>query len=1168
MELKDKVRIDTVYTRSINLERDKDSVSLVKSYIPTSRSLLTLKQIVNTFGEQNIPRSWALVGPYGSGKSSFAVYLSHLLDNPERAATKVAIDVCREADEFLGEVIEDNTFGKKGYLSVLLTGTPDSLHSRFIASLYDAVVQYWNGIVGRKPAVLKVLEGAVSNPDLTTHDVVQLVKDVRKAVEQNGGCGLLIIIDELGKFLEYEARHYEANDIYLLQALAELAVKGGESNIYVFTLMHQGFEQYSRGLGEDVRNEWTKVQGRFENVPFLESVEQTLKVASKAINVEFSDLERETVVRNTGRIAKQLAIDGSLPGSLDKKSATRLFTDCYPLHPVTAVILPILCQKMAQNERTLFSYLGSSEKYGLKDSLLYLNDLNSYVMPCDVFDYFILNQPAVLTDPTTHRRWAEVITAIERLGDAPVGQIKLLKTIGLLNIIGAYGGFKASKSVIDLCSETPTAAEVITKELIAKSVVQYRKFSQEYRVWQGSDFDLDEAVASEIEKLGRFDLTEVLNERKPLEPIVARRHTIKTGSLRYFTPYFVSSSTYKQLKPAENEQRLILFLAESKSEFDASLQKVSNYFEDGDVVAFYPSGTVVRSVVAEVLALQRVERNRPELQGDPVAQREFKDRFVSASKAEEDLLHSLIEKPGEIRWFIGKEERKIGSKRELQKELSSLLDTIFKYSPKIFNELINRNKPSAQASGARNKLVAAMVSDIEKPDLGIEKFPAEKSIYKAFFQATKLHRKGEDGKWHLVPPEYGDEYNFYPVWEKIEEFLEQTDETPKSFAELNNDLRKSPYGLKAGILPLLYLTVFLANQDNLAFYEQDVYTPYITDYHIERFMKRPEYFQVQRIKMQGLRASVFQQYISVLYGESNLENKTLLSVAKPLAKFIDELPEFTKQTNRISDRSKRVLKAFRMAKSPIDLLFVKLPVACGYPAIKSESSEQEKIVGFTGSLVEVIRELRDCYATMLKDLHKVMADTLLPDLQISEIGMLRKKASARYEDLLSHTADKKGLRPFIEQLSDSASDDDLWSNRILWLLVGRIPEKWTDVDRDGAIKKLEEYARKLIDLRVLQDQYLKVQNKLGDGYEIIRLRSTRYGQDDHDEIVQISRTTRSYLEQQKSQFEELLMSIDENSRLAMLADLVDDFLSKKKASIEISKGKLQDQSNRDKRSVA
>lgn len=153
-------------------------------------------------------------------------------------------------------------------------------------------------------------------------------------------------------------------------------------------------------------------------------------------------------------------------------------------------------------------------------------------------------------------------------------------------------------------------------------------------------------------------------------------------------------------------------------------------------------------------------------------------------------------------------------------------------------------------------------------------------------------------------------------------------------------------------------------------------------------------------------------------------------------------------------------------------------------------------------------------------------------------------------------------------MSDSASDDDLWSNRILWLLVGRIPEKWTDVDRDGAIKKLEEYARKLIDLRVLQDQYLKVQNKLGDGYEIIRLRSTRYGQDDHDEIVQISRTTRSYLEQQKSQFEELLMSIDENSRLAMLADLVDDFLSKKKASIEISKGKLQDQSNRDKRSVA
>ena len=65
---------------------------------------------------------------------------------------------------------------------------------------------------------------------------------------------------------------------------------------------------------------------------------------------------------------------------------------------------------------------------------------------------------------------------------------------------------------------------------------EYRKFSGEYRVWQGSDFDLDAAVEEELSKIGRFELAEQLNSRHALLPIVARKYTIKTGGLRYFAP--------------------------------------------------------------------------------------------------------------------------------------------------------------------------------------------------------------------------------------------------------------------------------------------------------------------------------------------------------------------------------------------------------------------------------------------------------------------------------------------------------------------------------------------------------------------------------------------------------------------------------------------------------
>jgi hypothetical protein len=39
MSLTDLITINTNYTRSINLERDYDSVALIKSYIPTSRAV-------------------------------------------------------------------------------------------------------------------------------------------------------------------------------------------------------------------------------------------------------------------------------------------------------------------------------------------------------------------------------------------------------------------------------------------------------------------------------------------------------------------------------------------------------------------------------------------------------------------------------------------------------------------------------------------------------------------------------------------------------------------------------------------------------------------------------------------------------------------------------------------------------------------------------------------------------------------------------------------------------------------------------------------------------------------------------------------------------------------------------------------------------------------------
>ncbi len=1144
MNITDFIRIDTVYTRSVNIERDSDSSAIIKAYIPNSRALSTLHRIADTLNQENIPRSWALIGPYGSGKSSFAIFLSHLLDNQAFDPTNYAYAVLNKADRTLCDKFKNHTTETKGYLSILITGAPEPLGKRFLIAMYDAAVKYWQK-VGRNPKILTKINNTIEQTSATTHEIIELVEELRCTVE-NTGKGILIVFDEFGKFLEYEARHYGANDIYLLQSLSELALNGKKANFYIFTLMHQGFEEYARGLGKNLRNEWNKIQGRFEVIPFLESTEQTIHIIGKAFINNLSEIEKVKIKRNCENISETLLIENALPGTLDKNTATELFSKCYPLHPISTIILPILCQKMAQNERTLFSYLGSREQFGFKDSLSRLNNTDKWIMPSEIYEYFIQNQPAVLTDPTTHRRWAEVVTAVERLGDAHEKEIEMLKTIGLFNIIGAQAGFKATRKIIELCSSNKNSANIAVSNLTKKSLLQFRKFSNEYRVWQGSDFDLEEAVQNELGQIGKLDLPETIDNLKILQPIVAHRHTIEKATLRYFMPFFVDNYSYKRQAVKADHQRMIFCFAESSDEIIQAESTIIPYFSENDIIAICPNGNQLRQTVAEVTALHRVEQNCPELNTDPIAKKEFTDRLSVAEHLQDQLLSALIGSPESSQWYWKNKKIKVTKKRDLQQKLSDILDNIYIHTPLIKNELINREKPSAQAAAARNKLVFAMLHNIEKQELGIEKFPAEKGIYKSFLLATGLHTKNTEGHWELVPPKKENKYNFHPVWKEIDNFLETTQKTPKSFTVLNETLIAPPYGVKAGVLPLLYLTVFLCYQDELAFYENGIYSPYITDQHIERFMKRPDFFTVQRLRIKGIRASLFNSYAKVLYGENVKLDISLLTIARPLAKFIDNLEDYTKQTNRLSDGSQKAIKAFALAKSPADLLFNRLPKACSFPEIDPDETNIKKIEGFTDALIKVIKELRDAYKIMLDEFLGIISKALLPDIDHKiDLMPLRKKVQARYEDLEKYTVDIKGLKPFIENITEKNATNEVWINRLLLFLGGRSAKKWSDVDRDNAVLRLTDFSKRLYDLCILQSYYIKNKAWDGENFEIIRLRSMRYGKSENDQIIKLDPSTKEYIEKQKQHFYSILSKLDTDElRIALLADIIDDYLTK------------------------
>lgn len=1141
MSLKKLVSVNTHYTRSINLERDSDSVEVVNAYIPTSRALRTFSRISEAFNTEQCPRAWSLIGPYGSGKSSFSVFLSQLLSNPKDEGTKAAKKVLEASDKTLASTFKKETKENSGFLKVLITGAPESMSKRLLNSIADATNNYWKNIPGRNPRIISLLNDATKR-DTSISEIISLFVALQEALEKTQCKGILLVIDELGKFLEYEARHYGANDIYLLQSLAEHACKGSKTNLFLFVMLHQSFEQYAKGLGENLKNEWSKVQGRFEDVPFIESTEQILRVVSAAFEYNFSKKQQNELGVKTSNTVKVLTKQNAIPNTLKTDDAINLYANCYPLHPVSSIILPLLCQKVAQNERTLFSYLGSHEEFGLQYMLETLDGIDEYIYPYHIYDYFITNQPAVLGDYLTHRRWAEVVTAIERLGDASKNEINILKTIGVLNIIGSKGGFKASKRILETCLPNKANAISSIKSLQEKSIITYQRFNSEYRVWQGSDFDLEEALQEETNNIGQFSLASELNTAKNMLPIVARKYTIKTGALRYFKPIFIDAKSYKKTEKEAEDARIVIYLASDQDDENIFYKKVIKHFSDLDIIALSLNGVQLRESVAEVLALKRVGRNRQELNNDPVAKREFEDRLRAAEQSEDQLLKELINSPADCIWFHKAKELKVESKRAMQEMLSKVLNEVFSKTPKIFNELINRDKPSAQANSARNKLLYAIQNHSSELDLGIDKFPAEKAIYRAVLRRTGLHQPviGSEG-WNLCPPsKQEDEANIYPVWNRIDKFLDSTEKEARSFVELNKELSAPPYGVKAGLLPILYIASYLVSQHELAIYEKRHYRPYFTEEMLERFVKRPDEFQIQRFRISGLRASIFEQYSKVIHDDD--KKRPLLELAKPLASFMGNLPEYTQKTRLgLSPKAIQVRTAFNLAKSPETLLFEELPKAIGFEDLDENSAEKE-LEGFSSTLTEVLRELKNAYSSLLKRQKELLAQAfnIDPKLPLKDI---RKIVAGNCHGLENYTVDTRGLRAFIMRLTKSSGKDDEWFENIFMFLSNKPTKKWRDSDQDASEYRLTELSHRVIDLEKLRLHERDRSTQMSGDFDVYLLRSIKKGGDAKDEVVAVDERSAKQIKQAKEKIQLSLGKLqDKELMLGALAEVVDEFL--------------------------
>lgn len=1144
MRLNKFVNINSHYTRSVNLERDVNQLDSINSYIPTSRSIGTIEKLCSKLEETKgqTPRSWSLIGPYGSGKSSAAIYLSSLLSEKNSEHRNAAFKSLSSVNEGLADKLNKAVKIDNGFLKIVLTGSPERLGKKITESIAVALDEFVVATGATCNELIDYVKLVAAQKIVTSTDTIRVIERLQKEL-QGQAAGILLVVDEFGKFLEFEARSFDANEIYLLQMLAEHACESNSVNLFIFVLLHQAFDQYAKGLGGNLKKEWSKIQGRFEEVNFVDTTEQTLKIVGTAIDKKIPKAEAMVIENKIQKICSSLKEAGALPATFNVEDTTKLFYACYPLHPVTALILPQLTQKIAQNERTLFSYLGSSESFGLKAMLDRL-EVGEWVYPADVYNYFIENQANIHADHLTSKRWVEVISALERVIPSTEKDIFVLKAIGLLNIAGSRAGFKASDELLLTLDSSKDLISTAIRSLINQSIVTFRKYNNEYRVWQGSDFDLDDAIEKEIDSFGQFSLVDELNASASLMPLIARRYTIEVGAIRYFTPCFIDAVSYKTVPEQGGEPRILIYISAGQDDMQIFETHVKNKFIDTDLVAHCSIGVQLREVVAEYQALIKIENSYKALHTDPIAKKEFEERLSVVEFYKDEIINSIVDRPSLSNWYFKGHKHVVTTNRDLQRLMSDALHNIYNKSPIIQNELINRDRPSAQAVAARNKLLVAMLENEAEFDLGIAKYPPEKSIYKSLIQAAGFHQKKNGNEYQFVNPDIDskNKLNFNPVWKLLTTFLESTEERPKSFVELNEKLMSPPYGVKAGVLPVLYLLCYLINRKEIAVYEGRVYKPRFDAELLERFNKRPDEFYFQLFRISGVKSNLFDQYANVILGEQNKENKTLIELVEPLASFMGRLPEYTKKTRQgLSEHTKALRKAFDLAQSPEMLLFEDIPVALGYKKFR-ELKKPEDLLGYSEKLKESLRELNRAYEKLLTEQRSSMAIYLCESPDIS-LDILRKRLRKRFAGLERYSIDTQGVKGLLIRIANDKIESNEWFENILIFLSKKASKKWNDQDRDQAGIRLRELASNILDL-----EKIKLESGLADNdaHNTYLLRSVKYDGTIYNEVVRVDHGRASIVSEHASKLlEQLRRNKDFNEQAEILAVAVDKFLELK-----------------------
>lgn len=1037
--MRDMISIAAGFQNSVNLGYDLQDIDKIKNYIPTNAALDFMEDILKSARDDATERARVLIGPYGKGKSHMVLATLSLLMKKDINIFKHLLPKFEERQEL--KTLVDEYYGtSKKLLPVIVTGSSGSIVQAFLVALehtlrdedllnvmpetnYQAAIRCIDMWREEFPDTYKTFVEKLSEsskdfierlrsfditaydefqklyPSLTAgstfnpflgFDVVELYESVIKSIKSKGYTGIYVVYDEFSKYLESNIKVATVSDTKLLQDFAEKCNRSGKDQLHLLLISHKEIANYIDQLPKQKTDGWRGVSERFKHVNFSDEYVQTYGIIDTVIKkdkAKWSKFANKYKVQ-IATLKKQYE-SHDMFNDVPVDSCMDVLLGAYPLHPASLFVLPRLSEKVAQNERTLFTFLSADSHYTLLEYLKNNGeDTFSLITPDYIFDYFQPLMEKEVHTGTIYKNYELAQNILNKVSENEL-QGKIIKILATIYMLEQYDVLRPVKEEIQHILESDYSPEMINQaieELIAKEYVIYLKRSNGYLcLKQASGVNIYAKIADTKEAHAHTDIKEILNTLNYDRYMYPARYNDEKEMTRFFAVEFIYASEIVadvnwEIKSEEIKTDGIIYalltdseeeLAEARSVIEKSTKEARRF------IFVLPKGSM--DIKDKIIELYAVNLLREQAIGDPVLYNEYDLVYGDLYAILKNFLQGYTRPENkQVSFYYLGEKQRLHRKAQLSALMSDICDEVYSKTPVINNEVINKDEITTTAQNSCQKVLAGILRKNVEPELGLSGFGQEVSIMRSTLRQTGL-LTDDNNVWTLHKYSNKETHkDINVVMDAIYGFMDEALEgSPKSFGELYHKLiaPAGQIGLRRGVIPIYIAVALHIYKGRTIIYNGNIPVDISADILLQ-INSQPEQFSLERIDWSREKEAyikeledIFKEYVSSAEGSGDLYEH----VAQGMYSWYLSLPKYAKELTvsvsgePLKKEYLKIIKSIKNMQSANELIFQKLPQVLGLtdiePNVLAGSISEAKAL-----FDEAIPNLTDKVAASLRDI--------------------------------------------------------------------------------------------------------------------------------------------------------------------------------------------------------